>query len=180
MVRSSSAKHKSVPVQFFDDGQPAKEQRVWNSPWGKIGICICYDLSYRRVTDRLIRLGAQALLVPTNDELFWGRREHELHARIARTRAAEFGVPIFRVGSCGIPQLVDAGGRVQATAAFPAEGAILSGTLRLNSTGGLPLDSWLGPVCVAVTVGVWLWLAWRSWQERKTIRAAKLEPLHDY
>ncbi len=28
---------KSVPIQFFRDGLPAPEQKVWNSPWGKIG-----------------------------------------------------------------------------------------------------------------------------------------------
>jgi apolipoprotein N-acyltransferase len=54
-----------------------------------IGICICYDLSYSRVTDRLLRLGAQALIVPTMDLIDWGRRQHELHARVAPMRAAE-------------------------------------------------------------------------------------------
>jgi apolipoprotein N-acyltransferase len=34
---------KSVPIQFVNDGLPAPEQKVWDSPWGKIGICICYD-----------------------------------------------------------------------------------------------------------------------------------------
>ena len=70
---------KSVPVQFFVDGMPAKSQAVWESPWGKIGICICYDLSYSRVTDRLIRQGARALIVPTMDMIAWGGHEHELH-----------------------------------------------------------------------------------------------------
>src|SRR6266480_2582239 len=60
---------KSVPVQFFADGLPAREQRLWNSPWGKIGFCICYDLSYRLVADRLVQLGAQAIVVPTADEM---------------------------------------------------------------------------------------------------------------
>ena len=39
---------KSVPIQFMGDGTPARERRVWNSPWGKIGIAICYDVSYAR------------------------------------------------------------------------------------------------------------------------------------
>ncbi len=41
---------KSVPIEFFQDGRPAAEQRLWHSPWGNLGICICYDLSYSRVT----------------------------------------------------------------------------------------------------------------------------------
>ncbi len=58
---------KAVPIQFFNDGLPAREQKVWNSPWGKIGIAICYDLSYARVTDRLVEQGAEALVIPTLD-----------------------------------------------------------------------------------------------------------------
>ena len=77
---------KSVPVQCFQDGLPAKKQEVWNSPWGKIGICICYDLSYTRVTDELVRQGAQLLIVPTMDVEDWGRHQHELHSR-GRARA---------------------------------------------------------------------------------------------
>ena len=69
---------KAVPIQFFKDGLPAPEQKLWDSPWGKIGICICYDLSYTRVTDRLVALGAEAIIVPTMDVADWGRAQHEL------------------------------------------------------------------------------------------------------
>jgi apolipoprotein N-acyltransferase len=31
---------KSVPIQFFKDGLPAPEQKIWDSPWGKIGFCV--------------------------------------------------------------------------------------------------------------------------------------------
>src|SRR5262249_19055360 len=27
---------KSVPIQFFKDGRPAREQKLWESPWGKL------------------------------------------------------------------------------------------------------------------------------------------------
>ena len=92
---------KSVPIQFFHDGLPAPEQRVWNSPWGRLGICICYDLNYTRVVDELIRLGATALIVPTMDVESWGRHEHRLNARLAPIRAAEHRVPVLRVASSG-------------------------------------------------------------------------------
>jgi len=128
---------KSVPIQFFKDGLPAREQKLWDSPWGKIGICICYDLSYSRVTDRLIRLGAQAIIAPTMDVADWGRHEHELHARIAPIRAAEYGVPIFRVASSGISQLVNRNGDVQASAPFPGELATISGVLEFRKPSSL-------------------------------------------
>ncbi len=143
---------KSVPIQFFKDGLPAPGQQVWNSPWGKLGICVCYDLSYSRVTDRLIRQGAQALVVPTMDVIDWGEPQHRLHARVGPVRAAEYGVPIFRVASSGISQLVGRTGEVLASAPCPGEGAMLSGTLALRNAGQLPWDRWLAPFSTGVTV----------------------------
>jgi len=142
---------KSVPIQFFRDGLPATEQKLWDSPWGKIGLCVCYDLSYTRVTDELIRQGAQLLIVPTMDLESWGRHQHELHARVAPVRAAEYGVPIFRVDSSGISQAVTSGGQVVAQTSIPGSGEIFSAQLRLPACGSLPLDRWLAPVCTGVT-----------------------------
>jgi len=152
---------KSVPVQFLKDGLPAKEQKLWDSPWGKIGICICYDLSYTRVTDRLVRLGAQAMIVPTMDVVEWGKHEHELHARVARVRAAEYGIPIFRVASSGISQLVDHSGFEQASAGFPGQNEMLAGKMFINWPGSLPIDRWLGPASVGVSGLIILFLVAR-------------------
>ena len=142
---------KSVPIQFFKDGLPAPEQKVWNSPWGKIGICICYDLSYTRVTDALIRQGAQMLIVPTMDVADWGQHQHELHARIAPVRAAEYGIPIFRVASSGISQGVDKTGRVRASAPFPGEGETIFFGAHIGAKGSVPPDRLLARLCVFIT-----------------------------
>jgi apolipoprotein N-acyltransferase len=151
---------KSVPIQFFKDGLPAPTQKLWDSPWGKIGICICYDLSYTRVTDRLVALGAQALIVPTMDVVDWGEDQHELHARVAPTRAAEYGLPIFRLASSGISQWVSPSGRVLGDAPFSADGAVLAATLELRAGGSRPLDRWLAPFAVGVAAIVMLLLLW--------------------
>ena len=160
---------KSVPIQFFKDGLPAEAQKVWDSPWGKIGICICYDLSYTRITDSFIRQGAEALIVPTMDVVDWGRRQHQLHTRIAPVRAAEYGIPIFRIASSGISQFVTWDGRVSASAPFPGEGAFISGTLELRGRGSLPLDRYLAPVGVLVTVIVALWCILAHWRELQAL-----------
>ena len=142
---------KSVPIQFFHDGLPAPKQEVWNSPWGKIGICICYDLSYTRVTDELVRQGAQLLIVPTMDVEFWGKHQHELHSRVAPVRAAEYGIPIFRVASSGISQAVTGGGYVVAQTSIGSYGEIFSAQLRLPRQGSIPIDRYFAPLCVGVT-----------------------------
>jgi len=157
---------KGVPIQFFKDGLPAPEHRVWHSPWGRIGICICYDLSYKRIVDPLIKQGAEALIVPTMDVVDWGLAQHNLHGRVAPLRAAEYRVPIFRVASSGISQFVDSRGRVLASAPRPGEGAELTGVLRMGTAGRFPADRWLAPTCVALTVVGGCWLTGVAFREK--------------
>ena len=167
---------KSVPIQFFKDGLPAPEQKIWESPWGKIGICICYDLSYVRVTDELVRQGAQMLIVPTMDVEDWGQHQHELHARVAPVRAAEYGVPIFRLASSGISQGVNRTGWVQSTAPFRGEGEVLVfGAVLPKNGGSLPMDRWLAPLCVVVTALFVVWLIADNFR-RKRGRRSKGNP----
>lgn len=156
---------KSVPIQFFRDGLPAPKQELWNSPWGKIGLCVCYDLSYTRVTDELVRQGAQMIIAPTMDVIEWGRHQHELHARVAPVRAAEYGIPIFRVCSSGISQAITGSGQVIAQAPMPGNGDTIVAKLRLPMRGSLPLDRWLAPICTGITAfvtGMLLFLAWKD------------------
>ena len=158
---------KSVPIQFFHDGLPAPKQDVWNSPWGKIGICICYDLSYTRVTDRLVGQGAQLLIVPTMDVSDWGRHQHELHSRVAWVRATEYGIPIFRVASSGISQAIDWNGRVMTQTSVGGNGDIFSANLALPASGSLPWDRYLAPLCVGIT-GIVLATLLAASRRRKT------------
>lgn len=142
---------KSVPVQFFDDGLRATNQTIWDSPWGKIGFCICYDLSYTRVIDRLVAKGAQLLIVPTMDNEDWGWHEHELHSRVAPVRAAEYSLPIFRLASSGMSQAVAGGGLVVAQTRISGYGDILSTQLQLPARCTIPHDRWFAQFCTGVT-----------------------------
>lgn len=159
---------KSRPIQFFADGEPAPSQTVWDSPWGKLGIAICYDASYRQVMDGLIRQGAVGLLIPTMDVEHWGAYEHGLNARMAVIRAAEYGVPVFRIASSGISQIIDRDGHEIATAPFPGPGETLVGTLQLPASGGsIPPDAWLAPACLLATVAVILGLIFKIGRSRR-------------
>jgi apolipoprotein N-acyltransferase len=161
---------KSVPIQFFHDGLPAPNQEVWSSPWGKIGICICYDLSYTRVTDALIKQGAQLLIVPTMDVEYWGRHQHEVHARIAPVRAAEYGVPIFRLASSGISQAVSRDGEVMARTRFAGNGDFLAAKLNLPMRGRLPVDRSVAPVCVGISTVILASLLILHFKERRAMK----------
>lgn len=131
---------KSVPIQFFNDGSPAESQKLWESPWGKIGLAICYDLSYAFVIDELVRQGAQALIIPTMDAIHWGESQHHLHERVGPTKAVEYGIPLFKVSSSGISQFINGKGKILAEAPFPGQGEILSAKLPISKPGILPQD----------------------------------------
>ncbi len=148
---------KSVPVQFMDDGLPATRRQVWQSPWGRIGIAVCYDLSYARVMDDLVRQGAAGLIIPTMDGEHWGEFERRmLHGRVAPVRSAEYGIPVFGVWSSGVSQLTDRYGRIIATAGYPGHNATISGPLDLRQPGHIPPDRLLA---VAMTIGSGLFVA---------------------
>ncbi|HZM03510.1 MAG TPA: nitrilase-related carbon-nitrogen hydrolase [Candidatus Saccharimonadales bacterium] len=153
---------KCIPVQFFKDGLPAREQRLWISPWGKLGFGICYDDCYTRVTDELVRQGAQALIFPTMDITDWGSHQHQLHARMAPMRAAEYAMPVVRLCSSGISQYADFTGRVRNSAPFPGQGAILHAQIQLASHGRMRPDRWLAVLSLAITVALSGWLAVES------------------
>jgi apolipoprotein N-acyltransferase len=137
---------------------PAREQQIWNSPWGKLGFGICYDASYTRVTDELIRQGAQALIFPTMDNTEWGKAEHELHGRIAPMRAAEYAVPVFRLCSSGISQFVGRDGRVISSAPYPGQDAMLTAQMALPPRGRMPLDRPLAEFSVVAVAALILFL----------------------
>lgn len=159
---------KSVPVQFMADGRPAPSRAVWASPWGNIGVCVCYDLSYARVTDDLVRQGAGGIIIPTMDVADWGEYERRrLHGRVAPLRSAEHAVPTFGVWSSGVSQLTDRTGRVVAAGGYPGQGQMIAGPFDVRRPGRLPPDR---PVAMAATVGtgvfvlylLYLWIRRRA------------------
>jgi len=160
---------KVQPIQFFADGLPASQQRLWESPWGPIGIAICYDASYRHVMDELVRQGARALILPTMDLREWGAHEHALNARQAALRQREYGLPVLRLASSGASILWDAEGRRTAAVPFSDadDGALLAGRFVLRDRpAGRPVDAWLAPICAGWTFGWAFWALLQAGSKR--------------
>ncbi len=151
---------KSVPVQFMSDGLPATGRRVWPSPWGPIGLAVCYDVSYADVMDDFVRQGARGLIVPTMDLEKWGGYERRrLHGRLAPVRSAEYGVPVFGLWSSGTSQLTDRTGRVIATGGYPGQGETIAGPFDLGRPGRVPPDRPLARAAAVAVGGVVVALA---------------------
>ena len=92
---------KSVPIQFFKDGLPAKEAKIMGLALGQNWpLHLLRFKLHARDGINLVGMGAQAIIVPTMDVVDWGRHQHGgCDARVAPTRAAEYGVPIFRLAA---------------------------------------------------------------------------------
>ncbi len=167
---------KSVPVQFMGDGLPAPQRRVWESPWGKIGVAICYDVSYARVMDDFVRQGAEGLILPTMDVVTWGEYERRmLHGRLAPVRAAEYGIPVFSVWSSGESQLVDRRGRVIATAGYPGQGEMIAGPFDLRGAGRVPPDRVVAMGAVIGTGILIVYLVYIGWISERLGQLAVLD-----
>lgn len=105
---------KVVPLPFFHDGNPARAQRIFDTPYGRMGTYVCYDGDFTDVPRRLAGLGAELTLVPVMNPAKWGYAQRDQQARMARFRAMELNRAAVRAASSGTSQIIDADGRVVA------------------------------------------------------------------
>jgi apolipoprotein N-acyltransferase len=170
---------KSVPVQLMQDGLPAPDRRVWQSPWGKIGIAICYDISYSRVMDDFVAQGAQGLILPTMDLESWGAYERKmLHGRLGPIRSAEYGIPTFSLWSSGESQLIDRHGHLIATAGYPGQGETIAGPFDLANAGTIPPDRWLAFGCMIATGAICVMLLLLQFIRKSSPQSLAPKDLH--
>jgi len=98
-------------------------------------------------------------------------------ARIAPMRAAEYHIPILRVASPGVSQLVTPAGRITETKQFPGSAEMLSGVLQLSAPARLPIDRWMVWPALVIAGCIALWGFWLAlWHRKKTETHATCEP----
>lgn len=127
--------HKMHPVQFVETGLPRNKVPVpVNTPLGRLGPQICYDLAFEDGTRRMAAAGAEILITPTLDPLDWSLAQHEQHSDMSAARAVEAGLWVARAASSGRSQVIDSLGRERAALASGPEG-VLAAEARLAPGG---------------------------------------------
>jgi apolipoprotein N-acyltransferase len=128
-------------------GEPLQLARAGAAPV-PIGVLVCIDASHPELARALRGAGAR-LLVSLANEAGTGAWSAALHARIAKLRAIENGVPVVRVANTGPTLWIDARGRVRGALAA-GEPAAAAHTLAL--AGPAPPYARIGerPVLAAV------------------------------
>ncbi|MFH1258611.1 MAG: nitrilase-related carbon-nitrogen hydrolase [Elusimicrobiota bacterium] len=133
--------------------KPSKKISPVDTAKGRIGIQICYDLDFEDGTRKLVRKGAEAILVTNLDPLAYGKLQHQQHSAMSVMRAAESGLWIARAASSGISQIINPIGRIINSLAVESEG-ILTGAIYLKkSTTFYTRTGWLLPkICLVLTI----------------------------
>jgi len=149
---------KNHPVHFFKDGIPGANAKSIDTPVGRIGTPICFDVDYQSVVRQMTLDGAEFILAPTMDQRNWTEKQHNQHAQLFRHRAAENGRWIGVSATSGVTQIIDSAGRSRAQLPLMKD-EVVWGTMyrRVDLTvftrwGWLigPVCMWLAPVVVLV------------------------------
>jgi len=113
-------------------GMPSEDLeagRKWEPlPWdrGKVGVSICYESAFGRVSREMVARGANLLAVLTSDG--WaGRRSAGLqHLAFAPLRAVEERRSVARAAATGVSELIDPYGRVKGSLPMFTKGVALA------------------------------------------------------
>ncbi|MGH2347875.1 MAG: apolipoprotein N-acyltransferase [bacterium] len=112
---------------------------IW-SPLGRLGVAICFESIFPEVSRALVRGGAQAIVVITNDAWSDGTAGPAQHARFAPLRAVETGRWVVQAANSGLSVIVDPHGRVVASLPMEQRG-VLRGAITLQG-GMTPYARW--------------------------------------
>ncbi len=102
-----------------DDFAPGKKVVSSHTPWGTLGLSICYDIRFPELYRKLSRAGAHTLMIPSAFTATTGKAHWDI---LTRTRAVENQCFVVAPGQCGSPypgrechghtRIVDPWGRV--------------------------------------------------------------------
>ncbi|HKY64405.1 MAG TPA: nitrilase-related carbon-nitrogen hydrolase [bacterium] len=90
-------------IHLFEHGgehryfSPGKAPSLFTSPWGKIGLAICYDLRFPELFRRLSQEGAKIFLVPSA----WPRERIDHFLSLLKARAIENQAYVVGVNKVG-------------------------------------------------------------------------------
>lgn len=95
------------------DFVPGNEEVLFDFPGGKFGVLICFESNFASVARAKARMGANFLVVVTNDSWFGLSSAAANHIGWDVFRAVETGLPLIQSGNSGISAIIDSRGRIQ-------------------------------------------------------------------
>jgi apolipoprotein N-acyltransferase len=87
---------------------------------------ICFESVFPEIARREARMGADALIIITNDAWFLRTAAAAQHLQIGRFRAIEQGLPVVRAASTGVSAFIAPSGRVTQSLGLMKRGVLVS------------------------------------------------------
>ena len=107
----------------FEEGERASlvKWRGW-----RLGVAICFEITFPSEVAELVRAGAEVLVTVTNDAWYGESSAPHQHFRAARFRAAESRRPLLRAAITGISAVIDPDGSVRSRLGVGEEGILVA------------------------------------------------------
>jgi apolipoprotein N-acyltransferase len=136
-------------------GQFTAAEELTLLDWGRerLGVAICFEITFPGEVAEAVRLGATSLVTITNDAWYGDTSAPWQHFRAVRFRAAENHRPLMRAAITGVSALVRPDGRVVAQLGIAEQGTLrgaIAGRSDLTPYARLP---WLVPA-IAVALAL--------------------------
>jgi apolipoprotein N-acyltransferase len=100
---------QQVPTDF----EPGPGPTVFPIGDHRVGVLICFESAFPALARQYARLGADALVVATNNRSYRRSANSAQHLAMGQFRAAETGRPLLQAAISGISAVVDHTGRVE-------------------------------------------------------------------
>lgn len=140
-------------VQAAGDFAAGDSALVLELPPAKVGVLICYESIFPKLSRDLAKSGANLLVNITNDAWFGRSSAPHQHLSMAVFRTVENRIPMARCANTGISAFIDKRGRIlKVTSLF--EEATLSGTLQLGYGKSIycRYGDWFAWSCLAISL----------------------------
>ncbi|MFC1571703.1 apolipoprotein N-acyltransferase, partial [Candidatus Margulisiibacteriota bacterium] len=132
-VEINSIYHKNHLVPFGEyDLSSGSNYNPIATPFGKMGVLICFEAIFPRISRKMVRGGADILLNISNDAWFLNTSGPYQHGYISIFRAIENRRPLVRAANTGISMIIDPYGRIIKQTNISEE-CILEGTINSSN-----------------------------------------------
>ena len=135
----------------FGGFTPGHATHVADSPIGRYGTLLCYELTFADMSRTLRRAGAEVLVTLSNDAWFGRTAAPYQHFAHATLRAVENRVTVVRAANTGVSGIVDPLGRVM-TRTEPFVETYAAG--RVQHSAVVPLAVRIGGMVGPVALGL--------------------------
>lgn len=147
---------KDHPVTFAGETSVTKgSYPVYETPLGRLGTIICYDLDYTDTTRKLARRGVQLVGVPSND---WSAIADKHYTHLV-FRAAENRVAMVKADGAGFDSaIISPSGRIIEKVSDPqGREALVSADVQIGTGRGTLysyIGDWVGWLSLLTTIGL--------------------------